>query len=200
MSAAGSKPKCKRIFSLAVKIYAGLCTLLVSTCLAFWLWSLVSSGPGAKPDIKGVFLTSYGAYMATEYPQRGNRFRSMIETLRECVGETSISETDLFRYLGKPDEFYATNAVDGAATNKIVLFAYSLQPPGAANREFAIALVADGKLEQVAIQRQGQKNAVGFQPFPGDSAPNPQGGANGRQPSGSESNRTSSAAASRRSP
>jgi hypothetical protein len=36
--------------------------------------------------------------------------------------------------------------------------------------------------------------------FGDEDAPNPQGGANGRQPSGSETNRTSAAAASRRSP
>jgi hypothetical protein len=204
MPEAKTTPKWKRICRLVLRVYAALCTLLVTVSI---VWSVLFPGRTSPPGGGGqaLFMTSYGAYMATEYPQRGNRFRSMVEALCEYVAERPMPENEFFRYLGRPDQFYLTNVIVSesqhpSVTNRIVLFAYMFDHPGTTNRGTVTALAADGKVEQVTLYHYKPGEGPAFQPFPADPAPNPQGGANGRQPFGSDTNQTSAAAASRRSP
>jgi hypothetical protein len=207
MPEAQATPKWKRICRLVLRVYGALCTLLVTACIALWLWSVLfprRTSPQAGGG-QALFMTSYGAYMAAEYPQRGNRFSSMIEALCEYVAENPMPENELFRYLGRPDQFYLTNVIVSepdhpSVTNRIVLFAYMFDRPGTTNRGRATVLESDGKVEQVTLVHYEPGEGPAFQPFPADAAPNPQGGANGRQPSSSETNSAPAAAASRHSP
>ena len=207
MSEAQAASKWKRICWLLLRIYGAICALLVTACITLWLWSVLFPSR-ALPQAGGsqaVFMSSYGAYMAAEYPQRGNRFRSMVEALCEYVAEKPMPENELFRYLGKPDQFYLTNVIVSeqnrpSVTNRILLFAYVFDRPGTTNTGRVTVLESDGKVEQVTLAHYKPSEGPPFQPFPSDPAPNPQGGANGRQPFSSETNRTTPAAASRRSP
>ncbi len=168
-----AKRKWKRGFRLVLWTYAALCTVLVSACIALWLWSVLfpSRTSPASGGGQAVFMTTYGAYMAAEYPQRGNQFKSMAEALCEYVEETPIPETDLFRYLGRPDKFYSTNvlvSVPGQplATNTIVLFAYLFEQPGTTNKGSAVAMVEDAKVQQITLRERWEMSGIDFQPFP----------------------------------
>lgn len=191
----------KRTCRLGLKVYAVLCTTLVTAGVALWLWSvLFPNSPGASGNSQEVFLTAHDAYMAAEYPLRGARFRSMVEALCEYVAATPIPEPELFKYLGRPDEYYLTNIVVRApretpTTNRVVLFSYLFDRPGRSRNESVTAQVADGKVYQVTLYDYKHKG-LRFQPYP---APDQHAGANGWPPS-LDTNRTSAAAASRRSP
>jgi hypothetical protein len=57
-----SNPKWKRALWLALKIYAGLCTILITAYLAFVLWSI--SFQKSSPEIReAMVMSSYGAYL-----------------------------------------------------------------------------------------------------------------------------------------
>jgi hypothetical protein len=191
MSNTESKPKWKRGLSLALKIYAGLCTLLVTVYLGLAIWGNSSGGP--PPGAEELSLTaSYGRYMASEYPQRGDYFVSLAGTLGMRASAVPVTRADVLKYLGKPD------LVQGSMDTGTLLYLY--HPSGRTNQWEAYVWLTDGKLKQVGFNEAGVNDRSGFQPFSGGAAPNPQGGANGRQPFSSETNRTSAAAASRRSP
>jgi hypothetical protein len=127
----------------------------------------------------------------------------MAAALCEYVAETPMPETELLRYLGRPDEYYLTNVVrepkEAPTTNRVVLLAYLFDRADTTDNESVTAQASDGKVYQVTLYDYKQKG-LRFQPFPLDPAPNQQGGANGRQPFSSETNRAPAAAASRRSP
>ena len=159
------------------RVYGTVCTLLVTACIALWVWSLVFPNRTSHPAGGGqaLFTTCYDAYMAAEYPQRGSRFSSMAEALCEHVAERPMPEQELFRYFGRPDQFYLTNVIvsepnHGPVTNRIVLFAYVFDRPGTTKRQRMTVLESDGKVEQVTLAHYERDEGPAFQPFPADPA------------------------------
>jgi hypothetical protein len=207
MAEAQPTPRWKRRCSLAFRIYAALCTLLVTAYIALCLWAALFAKSTARATSNGqaLFIASHKLYMANEYPKRGYCFHSMAGAFRSYVSESPVLEADLYRYFGKPDQWYVTNEVvnrpgQSAVTNKIVAMAYLFDFPGAANKWSATAILLEGKVADIAFNDSILNHPSGFQEYPTDPVPNKQGGANGRQPLSTETNRASAAAASRRSP
>jgi hypothetical protein len=216
MAETQSSPKRKPSGRLVLRIYAAVCTMLVSAWIAHQLWGVLfqksvppATGSGKAVSTAGYgsytsFQGAYGKYMTAEYPKRGSLFQSMAGALREFVAEAPLVEADLFKYLGRPDQYYRTNEVVSKpvqllVTNEIVCFAYLFDRPGETNRWAATAILADGKVQDIGFSDASANERSGFQAFPVDSDPK-QGGANGRQPVSPETNPASAAAASRRSP
>ena len=203
-----SNQKWKRLCWRVLRIYAACCAVLVTALMILWLWSCLFNRP--VPLGRGsheLFMTSYFSYMETEYPQRRRRFKSMAEALCGYLVETNMEEPDLFRYLGRPDQFFVTNVLASeprqpSITNRIVLYAYVFDRAGGTNKSAATILVSDGKAVQCTLSDNAYKEMekMDLRPFAADPASNPQGGADGRQPFSPEANPTPAAAASRRSP
>ncbi len=179
------RSKWRRFLSLALKVYAGVCMLLVTCCLGLWAWYFLlapnSSKSGGPLYIGGInrrdaFLVSHSVYKSSEYPRRAGFFLSMGQALAEYVGETPMDQAELFWYLGTPDKFVATNVVSNTntpnLTNRVALFAYAFTKPGASNESSVIAMVSDGKVESVVIHDLAQYERYGFQPLSVDVATN----------------------------
>ncbi len=141
--------------------------------------------------------------MAKEYPRRESCFWAMVAALRPYLAEIPMPEADLFNYLGRPDQSFVTNKVlskpgQSPMTNEITLLAYLFERPGETKKWAATALLAEGKVQDIRLGDVSENEVVPFRAYLAGSAPNQQGGANGRQPFSSETNRTPSAAGSRR--
>jgi hypothetical protein len=193
-----SKPRWKHAFWLAFKIYAGFCTLIVTACLALIVWD--NFGAQSPPRSESPFgseeitlMSAYGKYMASEYPRRGDYFNRMAQTLGWRSAAVPVFRSDVLKYLGKPD------FMDGSLEKGTLIFTY--YPSGATTNPWEVyAFLKEGKLAQIGFNDASVNNHSGYKPYPGESAPNEQGGAGGKQPVGSQTNRTSEGAVSRRPP
>jgi hypothetical protein len=191
MSSTQSKPRWKRALWLAVKIYAGFCSLILTAYLAFVIWSdFLPSAPAGSDEI--TLLSGYGRYMATEYPKRGDRFMNLASFLLFRSKAVPVLREDVLKYLGKPD------FLEGNLDTGTLVFTY--YPSGETNQWEVYAELKEGKLTDVGFNGASVNDHSGYRPYPAEPAPNQQVGANGRQPFSSETNQTSSAAATRRSP
>jgi hypothetical protein len=150
-----SKLKWRRAIWLAFRIYAGLCTLLVSAYLALVLWSTFFPRSSASSEI--MLMTSYGAYLAKESPKRADYFCRLAIDLGTYSRETSVPAADMFKYLGKPDLL--------AGTTETGTLVYLYDHPGATNRWAAYASLRDGKLARIAINDVTANDHSGFQPY-----------------------------------
>jgi len=191
MSANESKPKWKRTLLLAFRIYAGFCTLLLTAYFALAIWSsfLAQTLPGSEEI---TLKSAYGSYMANEYPKRGDGFNALAGALGWRSKAVAVSRADVLKYLGKPD------FVQGNADTVTLLYAY--YPSGRTDQWEVYAFLKEGKLAQVGFNGAAANDHSGYRPYSGEAAPNQQGGANVRQPSSSETNRSPAAASTRRSP
>lgn len=189
------------------KVYAGMCTVFVTLLLLLWLWSYLFENPtpAPPPNLRTLFLTSYGVYMAEEYPKRGDKFWSMIGPLRQYISQSPIPQGDLFRYLGKPDQFVATNVIssapDGSSiTGRVMAVKYLIQRAGATNTLAAVAQIADGMTYDIAARDARDYDQPRFQDYSGEASPNPQAGADRVQPLEARPNPSPGPAAPGRSP
>ncbi len=189
MTSDRSSPKWKRVLRAVFLVYAGLCTLLVTAYIGLILWGNIAP---ATPQSKAWLEARYAQYLAKEQPKRGDYFCSLAGMLGQYSEEAPVRTSDAFKYLGKPDLIQGT-------TNTGVLI-YFFTPSYTTNRYAELVFLREGKLVRAGVSDGTTYDQSAFQPFPADSAPNPQGGANGRQSSSSDTNRTPAAAASRRSP
>lgn len=191
MSAIEFKPKWKRAFSLALKIYAGFCTLLLTAYFALLIWSnFMAEPPPGSEEI--TLAAAYGRYMADEYPKRGEEFMRVATSLGWRSKAVPVLRADVLKYLGKPD------FVQGNPDTGKLLYIY--YPSGETNQWEAYVFMSQGKVAGVGFNGAGVNDRSGYQPYPGETAPNQQGGANGRQPLRSDKSETPAAAAPRRSP
>jgi hypothetical protein len=191
MCAIEPKPKWKRALSLALRIYAGFCTLLLTAYFALLAWSnFVGEAPRGSEEI--TLVATYGRYMADEYPKRGDAFLTVATSLGWRSKAVPVLRADVLKYLGKPD--FVQGTLDTGE------FLYIYHPSGKTNQWEAYVSMSQGRLTEVGFNRAGVNDRSGYQPYPGEAAPNQQGGANGGQPFRSDTNRTSAAAASLRSP
>ena len=163
MSEARSNPTWKRSCWLTLRIYATLSTVLVSACIGLWLWSVLfqKPAPATAGSSQALFMTSYGAYMSAEYPERRNRFWSMAAALREYVAEAPMQELDLFRYFGMPDQFYSTNVV--SHTKGLSLTRGCCKSPSESNGNFGLPSSVVGRFDGSASRQR--KNIFTFLHF-----------------------------------
>jgi hypothetical protein len=132
-------------------------------------------------------MTSWNAYMSGEYPKRASLFAAMAGAFREYINESPVPETDIFKYFGKPDQYFVTNEVVSkpgqlAATNRIVLVAYLFDYTGAANKWSATAILEEGKVQDIALNDAALNERSGFKAYMEDSAVSSEGGENGGRP------------------
>src|SRR5262245_8019985 len=93
-----SIPRWRRALSLAWKIYAGLCTVLVSVYLILVLWSICFVKP-SPVNREANLMASYGAYVAYESPNRKDHFWRLAMALGMYSEEVPIPSPDVFKYL-----------------------------------------------------------------------------------------------------
>ena len=191
MSSTQSKPRWKRALWLAVKIYAGFCSLVLTAYLAFAIRSNFLRSPPAGSD-EITLLSGYGSYMANEYPQRGDRFMNLASFLLLRSEAVPVLRADVLKYLGKPD------FLKGSLDTGTLVFTYF--PSGESNQWEVYAELKEGKLTDMGFNDASVNNHSAYRPYPGEPTPNQQWGANGRRPLSSETNQTPAAAASRRLP
>lgn len=186
-----AKPKWRRALWLALRIYAGFCTLIFTVYLAFAVWCgfFAETPPGSDEN---TLAASFGRYMASEYPKREDAFMDVAEILGLRCKAVPVLRTDVLKYLGRPD----FTGGDGDASTLVYIF----HPPGETNESEAYAILKAGRLTQVGFNGAGQNDRSMWQPYHGEPVPNHQGGASTAQPPSSETNRTSAAAGSRHSP
>src|SRR5258707_15513446 len=96
------KPKLKRAISLALKIYAGFCTVILTAYFALLLWSNFAASSSSGSD-ETTLVSAYGKYMASEYPKRGDCFSGLAQVLGWRSKAVPVSRADVLKYLGKPD-------------------------------------------------------------------------------------------------
>jgi hypothetical protein len=150
-------PKWKRASWLALRIYAGVCTLLVTAYLALVLWSTSFFKP--SPVFRETeIMALYGQYVANESPKRGEHFWRLAMTLGQYSKEASVPSADVFKYLGKPDLITGT-----AETGSL---AYLYEHPKATNRWAVFASLKDGKLTQIGFNDAIAIDPSAYQPYP----------------------------------
>ena|SRR2546426_4742789 len=154
---AKTNPKWKRVLSLTLKIYAGLCTLLITAYLALVLWSILFEKPSPVIGEANV-MTAYGAYVANESPKRGEHFWRLAMTLGVYSKEASVLSADVFKYLGEPDLITGT-----AETGSL---AYLYEHPKATNRWAVFASLKDGRLKQIGFNDASVIDHSAYQPYP----------------------------------
>jgi hypothetical protein len=181
MSETQSSSGWKRYCWLILKVYAALCTTLVTLYMGAALWCGLFPERTASPTpaYQALFMASYGSYMAKEYPSRGGCFWSMVAALRPYVNETPMPKADLLQYLGRPDQLFVTNEVlrsgQSPVTNEIAVVAYLFQRPGNATNWAATAVLLNGKVQDVRLGDAAENYVVPFIPYPLDPAPNQKG-------------------------
>ncbi|PYJ87528.1 MAG: hypothetical protein DME22_01205 [Verrucomicrobia bacterium] len=156
MTEAKRNPKWKRALWLTLKIYAGLCTLLVTAYLTLVVWSTFF--PESPVIGETMVMASYGEYVAKEYPKRGDYFERLATALSMYSKEASVPAADMLKYLGKPDLIAGT-----AETGTLV---YLYEYPGATNRWAVYASLKDGKLTQIGFNDATVNNHSGYQAYP----------------------------------
>jgi len=102
-----------------------------------------------------------------------------------AVGTFDMSEV-LFKYFGKPVQYYVTNEIitssgQPTATNKIVLMAYLFDYRSAADQWSATAVLVEGKVYDIAFNEAVLNERYGLRLYPLDLAPNEPGGAKASQ-------------------
>ncbi len=184
-----TEPKWKRALWLALKIYAGFCTIIVTAYLALLVWvNLASQSPPGSEEI--ILKSEYGNYMATEYPRRGDNFSGLAVALGSRAKAVPVLRADVLKYLGKPD------FISGSPDNGTMIYTYHRSE--VSNRWEIIAFLKDGKLAEVGFSPEDANDHSGYKPYQEEQTPNPQGGANERQLIDSGTNRTPAAGASAR--
>ena len=154
---AKTNPKWKRALSLTLKIYAGLCALLVTAYLALVLWSILFVKPSTV-IVEANVMASYGAYVANESPKRGEHFWRLATALGMYCKEAVVPSADVFKYLGKPDLIAGT-----AETGSL---AYLYEHPKATNRWAVFASLKDGKLTQIGFNDASVIDHLTYQAYP----------------------------------
>ena len=134
-----SIPKWRRALSLALKLYIGLCTFLVSAYLILVLWSICFGTP--SPVSEANLMASYGAYVANESPNRGDHFGRLAMALGTHSEEVPIPSADVFKYLGTPDLIAGT-----AETGSL---AYLYKHPKVTNNWAVFVVLKEGKVVQI---------------------------------------------------
>jgi hypothetical protein len=155
---AKSNRKWKAGLSLAFRIYAGLCTLLVTAYLALVLWSIFFVKLSPIPvNGEANLLASYGAYVANESLKREGHLWRLAIALGIYSNEASVQSADVFKYLGKPD-FVSGTAETGS-------LAYLYEHPNATNRWAVFAVLKDGKLTQIGFNDASTIDHLAYQPY-----------------------------------
>lgn len=145
MSEAKRKPFWEKALWLLIKIYAGLCTLLVTVFLISMIRGLLAGGShddAANDSAKFYLNSSYEAYTNYEYPKRAGTFYSLAFSLG-CHADSgsSVSAADIIHYLGNPDKVFGN-------TNKSA-YVYDYKPwvdDPSTNELFVVCRITDGKL------------------------------------------------------
>jgi hypothetical protein len=150
-------PKWRRALSLALKIYASLCTFLVTAYLALVLWSIFFAKLSPAVNEANV-MASYGAYVANESPKRADHFWRLAAALGMYSKEASVPSADVFKYLGTPDLIAGT-----AETGSL---AYLYEHPKATNRWAVFAFLKDGKLVQIGFNDATMINPAAYHAYP----------------------------------
>jgi hypothetical protein len=153
---AKSKPKWKRALWLALKIYAGLCTLLITAYLFLVVWT-ASSPKSSSGNGETMIMASYGAYAAREHPKRADYFSRLAATLSMHCKEAPVAATNLLTYLGNPDLIYGT-LENGT-------LAYFYDHHGATNRWVMYADLKEGKLAQIGFNDVTVNDHSGYRPY-----------------------------------
>jgi hypothetical protein len=154
-----SNPKWRRALWLALKIYAGLCTILVTTYLVFALWITSYFSKPSPVFREAEVMTSYGEYVAKESPKRARYFLNLATTFGQYSREASpIRVSDLFKYLGKPDLI--------SGTEETGLLVYIYDHPGATNKWAVYASLKDGKLMQVGFNGVAANDHSEYRAYP----------------------------------
>jgi len=156
LNEAKSKPKWKRALWLVLKIYTGLCTLLVTAYLILVLWSVFFPAP--SPSSKTWAMASYAEYVAKEYPKRADYFFRLAMALGLYSKEVPLPGADMFKYLGKPDLIAGT-----AETGTLV---YLYDHPGVTNKWAVYACLKDGKLSQIRFNDATANNHSEYKAYP----------------------------------
>jgi hypothetical protein len=165
--------------------------LLLTAYLALVIWgNFVAKPPDGSDEVN--LAASYGLYFAKEYPKRGDQFVYLASMLGLRSKAVAVLRADVLRYLGKPD--FTRGTPDAG------MLVYICYPSGGTDQCGVYANLKEGKLAEVGFNAVGVNDRSGFQPYLGEPAPNPQGGASGSQPFSSDTNRASAAATSGRSP
>jgi len=139
-----SIPKWKRALSLALRIYVGLCTLIISAYLILGLCSICGFlKPSPVMNNEANLMASYGTYVASESPKREGHFCSLAMALGMYSKEVPIPSADVFKYLGKPDLI--------AGTAETGSFAYLYKHPGATDKWAVFAVLQADKLVQIGF-------------------------------------------------
>lgn len=182
MSETQSSSGWKRYCWLILKMYAALCTTLLTLYMGAALWCGLfperAAAPTAAPTAayRVLFMASYGSYMAKEYPSRGDCFWSMVAALRPYVNENPMPKADLLKYLGRPDQLFVTNEVlrsgQSLVTNELAVVAYLFKRPGDTTNWAATAVLLNGKVQDVRLGDAAENYVVPFIPYPLDPAPN----------------------------
>lgn len=138
------RPTWRRLLRLAFRVYAGLCTLVITVYILLIVGiCCFTQGPATRPE-EMRFMMSYGTYMAKEYPERADFFGSLGGMLEIYATSVSVSKADLLKYLGKPD--LAFNADDQE------YFVYFYNPSDTANKLAIHVAMKKGNVTQVGSQ------------------------------------------------
>ena len=156
MTEAKTDPRWRRALRRAVRIYIGLCTLLVTAYLILLLWSILF-GKASSGNGETLILASYGEYVAKEYPKRGDYFSRLAGTLNLHCKEVSLRTADVLKYLGKPD------LIEGTEDTGTVVYFY--EHPGVANRWVVYASLKQGKLAWIGLNDATVNDHSGYQPY-----------------------------------
>jgi hypothetical protein len=91
-----------RALWIGMKIYAGLCTLLITAYLCLGLWQCFFPAPPGEAA-KANLEYSYNQYLTNGAPRRDNYFLGLAMALVSYSKEVPVLTTNVFKYLGKPD-------------------------------------------------------------------------------------------------
>lgn len=137
MADATKKPFWKRAIWFLIKLYAALCTLLVTAIFIPGLLSKSDQGPCySLEDVQ----SQYKSYMSSEFPKRSEYFQQLASELSEYGSKgSSVSMADVRQYLGEPDHVF------GGSNTGIYIY-YFQQQYLTTNRWYYVMDFSGGKL------------------------------------------------------
>jgi hypothetical protein len=161
MSDSKSYPRWKRAFTLALKIYVGLCTMLVTAYLALVLWSICfpksSLVKSSLVITETMVMASYGEYVAKEHPKRADYFWRLAMALERCSKQAPVPAADTLKYLGTPD------LISGTTETGTLVYFYDHASP--TNKWAMYASFKEGKLAGIAFNDATVNDHSKYQPY-----------------------------------
>jgi hypothetical protein len=146
-----------RALWLGLRIYAGLCTLLVTAYLGAVLWQCYFPPPAGEAT-KTALDYSYTQYLTKEAPKGDDYFSGVAMALTSYSKDAPVPATDVFKYLGKPD------LISGTVETGVLAYVYKYSE--ITNQYALYAFIKSGRLVQIGFNTENSNDLSGFKAYP----------------------------------